>query len=171
MKKMLLIVDVQNDFVSGSLGSEYAQTIVAPNVVELARQFDRADIFATLDTHKENYLDTSEGKKLPVKHCIEGTWGHELIPQLYDLVKPEHCIKKNTFGVNPCILSRLFEDYDEIHICGLCTDICVVSNALILKASNPEKKIVIHANACGGTNKENHDSAIQTMKSCQLEIA
>lgn len=170
MKKMLLIVDVQNDFVSGSLGSEYAQTVVAPNVIDLAKQFNKSDIFATMDTHEENYLDTSEGKKLPVKHCIKNTWGHDLISELEPFVERTHCLLKNTFGYNPYTLSRLFTDYDEIHICGLCTDICVVSNALILKASNPDKKIIIHANACGGTSKENHDAAIQVMKSCQLDI-
>lgn len=170
MKKALLIVDVQNDFVSGSLGSEYAQEVVVPNVLALAKQFNAEDIYATMDTHYESYLSTPEGKKLPVEHCISGTTGHELVASVNKLIADYHRIYKLTFGASPIALAYLFKEYDEIHVCGLCTDICVVSNVLILKALFPDKNIIVHENACGGTSKENHDAAITTMKSCQVDI-
>lgn len=170
MDKALLIIDVQNDFVSGSLGSEYAQNTVVPNVVKLIEEFPTKNIYATLDTHLWNYAETQEGKKLPVEHCIAGTWGNQLVDEIKDKIPEEHQIFKYTFGANPEELKRLLRDYSEIHVCGLCTDICVVSNALILKALFKEKKIIIHENACGGTTKENHDAAIVTMKCCQVDI-
>jgi len=176
--KALLIIDVQNDFVTGSLGSEYAKNVVVPNVVKLGREFG-TDIFITMDTHDSDYLETLEGKKLPVSHCIFGTPGHELVPEIEDLIADafshflpmlSHIIVKNTFGAEQKILTESFESYDEIHICGLCTDICVVSNALILRALFPNKIIVVHENCCGGTSKEAHDAAIKVMKSCQIDI-
>ena len=173
MNKALLIIDVQNDFVSGSLGSKYAQSAIVPNIKNLIPEFNRDDRFATLDTHDNNkYMETQEGKKLPVKHCIEDTEGHNIVKELnrYILNDSHHRIIKKTFGADPMELYNDFLRYDEIHICGLCTDICVVSNALILKALFPEKMIIVHGNCCGGTSKETHDAAIATMKSCQIDI-
>ena len=173
MDKALLIIDVQNDFVSGSLGSEYAQNTVVPNIKNLISEFSRSNRFATLDTHdNDKYLETPEGKKLPVKHCIEDTEGHNIVKELnrYILNDSYHRIIKKTFGAKPIELYNDFLRYDEIHICGLCTDICVVSNVLILKAIFPEKTIIVHENCCGGTSKEAHDAAITVMKSCQIDI-
>lgn len=170
MNKALLIIDVQNDFVSGSLGSEYAKETVVPNVIKLLKQFDIEDVYATQDTHFANYMSTSEGSKLPVEHCIKYSEGWKLVSPLNEIIPPYQRILKFTFGAKPGTLRDVFEQYGEIHICGLCTDICVVSNALILKALFPEKKIVLHTTACGGTSKENHLAAVQTMLCCQIEI-
>ena len=173
VKKALLIVDVQNDFVTGSLGSEYAKDVVVPNIKNLISGFSRGDRFATLDTHdNDKYLETQEGKKLPVKHCIEDTEGHNIVKELnrYILNDSHHRIIKRTFGAKSMELYNDFLRYDEIHICGLCTDICVVSNALILKALFPEKRIIIHENCCGGTSNVAHMAALTVMKSCQIDI-
>ena len=177
MDKALLIIDVQNDFVTGSLGSEYAEKAVVPNIVKLCEEFNSSDIYATLDTHFSDYNETLEGKKLPVAHCISGTKGHELVEELQKILckdsyldRISHIILKGTFGAPNDILSDTFNRYDEIHICGLCTDICVVSNALILRALFPNKPIIVHENCCGGTSKKAHDAAIITMKSCQIDI-
>ena len=182
MKKALLIIDVQNDFVTGSLGSEYARDVVVPNIVELAKQFNKKDIYFTLDTHGENYLLTQEGIKLPIKHCIVGTEGHRLVKELDKFIlkgqlnKALHIIVKDRFGAFQTDFYNMFYKpymnigYDEIHICGLVTDICVISNALILKSTFPWIKIVVHENCCGGTSKEAHDAAILVMKSCQIDI-
>lgn len=179
-KKALLIIDAQNDFVTGSLGSEYAKDVVIPNVIELTKQFDKEDIYFTLDTHfDENYLETQEGKKLPIKHCILGTKGHKLVKELDDLIidgryRSVHTIIKDRFGAFPIQLYTTFCTgnlyYDEIHICGLVTDICVITNTLIIKSIFPEIRIVVHENCCGGTSKEAHDAAIKVMKSCQIDI-
>ena len=177
--KALLVVDVQNDFVTGSLGSEYANKVVVPNVVKLIEEFGE-DSFVTLDTHNPDYLETFEGKKLPVEHCIIHTPGHKLVPEVEKAFEKIfsnnlaalvlHIILKETFGADQEELVDSFEDYKEIHICGLCTDICVVSNALILRALFPDKTIVVHADACGGTSKEAHEAALTVMKSCQIDI-
>lgn len=174
MSKALLIIDVQNDFVTGSLGSEYARDVVVPNILNLIKEFDRRDRFATLDTHfDKTYPETQEGKKLPIKHCIEDTKGHKIAKELnrYILNDSNHRIEKYTFGAPQMVLYNVFyEQYEEIHICGLVTDICVVSNALILKSLYPNSRIVVHESCCGGTSKEAHDAAITVMKSCQIDI-
>ena len=171
--KALIIVDEQVDFVTGSLGSKYAEKEVVPNTVKLIQQFPKTDVYATQDTHYQEYWTSLEGKKLPVQHCMAGTEGHNLVPELRDLVldDPLHRIKKVTFGANMDILLSIFMNYDEIHICGLCTDICVVSNALILRALFPNKVIVLHESCCGGTTKEAHDAAVTVMRSCQIDIS
>ena len=174
IKKALLIVDVQNDFVTGSLGSKHALKTVVPNIVELAKQFDKEDIYTTQDTHFTNYLHTQEGKRLPVKHCISGTEGWSLVPVIDALVinDDKHRQIKTVFGLNPDALFTLFLGYQEVHICGLCTDICVISNALGFKSHShlSHIRIVVHENCCGGTSKEAHDAAITVMKSCQIDI-
>ena len=174
IKKALLIVDVQNDFVTGSLGSEYARDTVVPNIVELAKQFDKKDIYATLDTHFHGYLKTQEGKRLPVEHCISGTEGHNLVPEIEDKVINDytHRITKLVFGTSPDVLFDRFKGYNEVHICGLVTDICVIANALGFKSHThlDHIRVVVHENCCGGTSKEAHDAAIRVMKSCQIDI-
>lgn len=175
IKKALLIVDVQNDFVTGSLGSEYAKDVVVPNIVELAKQFKKEDIYATMDTHFHGYLKTQEGQRLPVEHCISGTWGHNLVPEIdalvYNVLAYNRIIKL-VFGMDRDKMFNLFKDYDEVHICGLVTDICVVTNALGFKSNShlDHIRIIVHENCCGGTSKEAHDAAITVMKSCQIDI-
>ena len=174
-KKALLIVDVQNDFVTGSLGSEYAKDVVVPNIVELAKQFDKGDVYVTYDTHEDNYLDTQEGQRLPVKHCIKHTKGWELAPEIDDIIDHHYIfneIIKSHFGVSSGVLWSVFKYYDEVHICGLCTDICVIANALGFKSHKGLStiKVIVHENCCGGTSKEAHDAAITVMKSCQIDV-
>ncbi len=173
MKKVLIVVDMQKDFVNESLGTTEAISIV-PNVVRKISNFD-GEIFVTMDTHYDDYLDTSEGKKLSVKHCIEGTPGWELDENIYEALKnKKHTIvRKGTFGSVdlPKFISKKY-GYEgfSIELVGLCTDICVVSNALILKAFFPEVEITVDASCCAGVTPKKHEAAIETMKSCQINI-
>lgn len=172
IKKALLIVDVQNDFVTGSLGSEYARDMVVPNIVELAKTFDKEDIYATMDTHFSNYLKTQEGKRLPVEHCLSGSWGQRIVPEVTGFVPIKNTFTKLQFGMKQEELFNHFYKYNEVHIVGLCTDICVITNALEFK-SHPQLsniRVVVHENCCGGLTKETHDAAIKVMKSCQIDI-
>ena len=166
--KTLIVIDMQNDFIDGALGTPEAQAIV-PNVKKKIEEYDvREDaIVFTRDTHFKNYLETSEGKNLPVKHCIAGTHGWEIAEGLE--VPYGRYINKPTFG---CLGWKVFDFYaeDEIEIVGLCTNICVVSNALILKAMFPDVKITVDASCCAGTTPESHKEALQVMKSCQINV-
>ncbi|MDO4567337.1 MAG: isochorismatase family cysteine hydrolase [Clostridia bacterium] len=174
MKKLLLVIDMQNDFVSGSLGTREARAIV-PEVAGLMRRASQegAVVILTLDTHGEDYLDTREGKALPVRHCIEGEWGHELCDEIKaELTDDMRTVCKPTFGCVALmgILFPLVDAETEIELCGLCTDICVVSNALLVKALYPENRISVHARACAGVTPESHEAALATMRMCQIEI-
>ena len=164
--KVLIVIDMQNDFVTGTLGNQEAQAIV-PNVQAKVKEYaDRGDwIILTRDTHEENYLDTPEGKKLPVKHCINGTEGWQIVPEL----EVENCeyIDKPTFG---WLNQEGFGSNDEIELVGVCTDICVVSNALILKAKYPEAIISVDVSCCDGVTPEKQAAALETMKSCQIDV-
>ena len=169
MNKLLIVVDMQNDFITGALGSKQAQAIL-PNVktkIEHYRQNGDKIIF-TRDTHHDNYLSTQEGKYLPVVHCIEGTEGHFISDEL----DTNDCriFDKPTFG--SLELAKLVAEggYDEVELCGLCTDICVVSNAIILKAQLPETKITVDPRCCAGVTEESHRAALLTMKNCQVDI-
>lgn len=167
MSKVLIVVDMQNDFVDGTLGTKEAEYIV-PSViskVETAVNNNNKVVF-TKDTHYSNYLNTTEGKNLPVEHCIKGSKGWEIIPGLTRYAK--NVIEKNTFGsIN---LPDEVKDYDEIELIGLCTDICVISNALLLKAFFPEKNICVDASCCAGVTPESHNNALEAMKMCQIKI-
>jgi len=169
MKKLLLVIDMQNDFVTGTLGSAQAQSIIT-NVETKINEYKISgnDIIFTRDTHKDNYLDTQEGRRLPVAHCIEGTDGHLIAPGL------DSCgckvFDKPNFGSLDLAKKVAEGNYDEIELCGLCTDICVVSNALILKAQLPETLITVDASCCAGVTKESHNAALLTMKMCQVNI-
>lgn len=174
MKKILIVVDMQNDFVYGSLGSPEARAIV-PNIKEKINSYlkNNDTVIFTRDTHFEDYLDTNEGKHLPVEHCIKESYGWEVINEL-DVKLCEH-INKITFGYN--WNGRLGIDIPyhsgeeiEIELVGVCTDICVVSNALILKATYPEATIKVDASCCAGVTPETHNAALTTMKSCQIEV-
>ena len=166
--KLLIVVDMQNDFISGALGSKLAEAIV-PNVVEKVKNYDGTVIF-TRDTHFADYMDTQEGKNLPVKHCIKDTTGWEICNGL----KPyaNKVIDKITFGSVdlPNVIKEYGEEIEEIELCGLCTDICVISNAMILKATFPEVKIVVDSNCCAGVTEESHQTALNAMKAVQIDV-
>ena len=169
MKKLLIVVDMQNDFIIGSLGSPQAEAIL-PKVKAKVEQYrqDGGEILFTRDTHHDNYLTTQEGKFLPVKHCIEDTDGHRIANELNTI----GCvtIDKPTFGSLELAEWVALDGYDEIELCGLCTDICVVSNALILKARLPETKVSVDADCCAGVTEESHRAALLTMKMCQVDV-
>lgn len=166
--KYLIVVDMQVDFISGSLSSEQAKAIVS-NVVEKVKNFDGRVIF-TKDTHFEDYMNTQEGTKLPVVHCVKNTKGWEICDQLKPFAKT--VVEKITFGSIdlPQILRDFNEPIEEIELCGLCTDICVISNAMILKAHFPEVKITVDGKCSAGVTEESHQTALNAMKAVQIEI-
>lgn len=173
MKKILVVVDMQKDFVDGALGTAEAVQIVG-NVVEKINSFD-GEIIVTYDTHFENYLNTSEGEKLPVEHCIKGTAGWNLDSDVQSALKNRkyRTVEKLTFGSVelPAIVGEITKGEEfSVELVGLCTDICVVSNALILKASYPEVSITVDSSCCAGVTPETHNSALTTMKMCQINV-
>lgn len=167
--KTLIVIDMQHDFISEALGTAEAKAIV-PKVIEKINEYRNSDrqIIFTRDTHHENYLETSEGKNLPVVHCIAGTHGWE-IPNEIDIPECLH-INKESFGFIGWNLFSSEDIGEEIEVIGLCTDICVVSNVMILKAMFPEKKITVDASCCAGVTPESHNAALKTMKMCQINI-
>jgi nicotinamidase-related amidase len=170
-KKILIVVDMQNDFIDGALGTKEAVVIV-PAVIDKIKSYPQENVYATRDTHPENYLETQEGKYLPVPHCIKGTEGWEIRKEIADLILSEHVFDKPTFGSVKLAeeMSRLAETGPiEIELIGLCTDICVVSNALLLKAYLPEVKISVDPKCCAGVTPEKHEAALETMRSCQIQ--
>lgn len=220
MKKILIVVDMQNDFIDGALGTPEAEAIVE-NVKAKIRSYPVGCVYATMDTHSEDYLNTQEGKYLPVKHCIKGTPGWEIRPDIAALLKDAAIYEKPTFGctklaedlrrqVEECRqaeeMRRPVNDLDrfandqcqqaeemrlqtdsleqsgdsfrqpaqecgmEIELVGLCTDICVVSNALLLKAYMPEVPVSVDASCCAGVTPEKHKAALETMRSCQIAV-
>ena len=173
MKHFLIVVDMQKDFVDGALGTPEAQAIVG-KVMDKILGFD-GQIFATLDTHRENYLDTAEGKKLPVPHCIKGTPGWMLDSGVAAALEQKGYtpVEKLTFG--SVLLPRLLYqaaagETFTMELVGLCTDICVVSNALMLKANFPEMEISVDSACCAGVTPATHDAAIATMRMCQINV-
>ena len=201
MKKLLIVVDMQNDFIDGALGTEAAKLIV-PKVKSKIREYSGmyasgGDIIFTRDTHRPDYLETQEGRYLPVPHCIEGTRGHEIADGLKEAaggMTDRACKADGADGLTEAAGGiktevggcRIFDKpnfgslelaelaakgcYDEIELCGLCTDICVVSNALILKTRLPETTITVDASCCAGVTEESHAAALQTMKMCQVNV-
>ena len=172
--RYLVVVDMQKDFIDGSLGTEEAQGIVE-KVKEKILSYPKDMVYATLDTHGEDYLSTQEGKMLPVPHCIKGTGLH---PILKDLILPDHFFEKGSFGSLRLAESmrELFKQQENIEgasieLVGLCTDICVVSNALLLKAFLPEVPISVDSSCCAGVTKEKHLAALETLRSCQIEVS
>ena len=173
MKHFLVVVDMQKDFVDGALGTKEAEAIV-PAAAEKIRNWD-GELFVTFDTHFEDYLDSAEGKKLPVPHCIYGTPGWELDEAVAAAVeeKPHIKVQKYTFGSTalPHLMAEFADGEDfSVELIGLCTDICVVSNALLLKAWFPEAPISVDAACCAGVTPTLHEAALQTMKSCQIDV-
>ena len=202
-KHYLIVVDMQGDFIDGSLGTEEAQGIVE-KVKEKILSYPKDRVYATMDTHGEDYLSTQEGKRLPVPHCIKGTEGWGLHPMLKDLILPDHFFEKGSFGslslaefMRTLFTKQVIEEatmaknignikdtvdinrgdaeigaYSDftIELVGLCTDICVVSNALLLKAFLPEIPISVDSSCCAGVTKEKHLAALETLRSCQIEV-
>ena len=169
MKKLLIVVDMQNDFITGALGSPQAERIlpgVKAKIEDYKRNGDK--VIFTRDTHHDNYLTTQEGKYLPVIHCVEGTGGHLIA----DALAADGCevFDKPNFGSLELAKKVADGGFDEIELCGLCTDICVVSNALILKAQLPETKVTVDARCCAGVTEESHSAALLTMQMCQVTV-
>lgn len=182
MKKILVVIDMQNDFIDGPLGTPEARAIV-PNVCAKIREGEWDAIYTTRDTHDEMYHTTQEGLKLPVKHCLEGTDGWYLNDtintEVINHIAPFYIPCKNTFGSINLIkdlgsyldILNLLSDADlEIHMVGVCTDICVITNALLLKTYFPEATIIVDASCCAGTTPEMHRKALDVMRSCQIDI-
>ncbi len=168
MKKALIVIDMQNDFVTGSLANEAAQAIVKPIINKISAY--QGTVIATRDTHTVDYLKTPEGKALPVEHCIINTEGWQIVDKIKEAIekkKDKRIIDKPTFGL---VRDWKLGTYDCVEIVGTCTDICVVSNALILKALYPELKVKVIAELCAGLTPEKHAAALEVMKSCQIEV-
>lgn len=163
---------MQNDFINGALGTPEAQAIV-PGVVDRMHDFDGV-VLATQDTHTEDYLKTQEGQKLPVEHCIRGTQGWELRPEIAAELSTEP-VEKPTFGSMDLIeeIRKLQEQeaIDSVTLIGLCTDICVISNAMLIKAAFPELAVRVEADLCAGVTPESHANALEAMKMCQIDVA
>lgn len=174
MKKVLVVIDMQNDFIDGALGTDEAVKIVG-SVAEKIREYEGQTVFATRDTHEENYLETAEGRHLPVPHCIRGTKGWEIRPEIAGALAQADAqvIDKPTFGSE--VLARKLQKLAEqeeisIELAGLCTDICVVSNALLIKAKLPETPLRVDPACCAGVTRESHEAALLTMKMCQVDV-
>lgn len=168
--KALIVIDMQNDFIAGSLGTQEAQNIVS----NVARRIEAArangeKVFFTRDTHSKDYLNTQEGKNLPVLHCVQGTHGWEIEKSL--AVRDAVVIDKTSFG-SLALAEKIadLQDLEGIELIGLCTDICVISNAMILKARLPETPIAVRADCCAGVTPASHENALSAMKMCQIQI-
>lgn len=167
MKKALVVVDMQNDFIDGALGTREAEAIVPlveAKIKEAGNQGQR--VIFTMDTHGDDYLKTAEGKKLPVEHCIKGRYGWEINPVLQPYA--DEVLEKSAFG--SVQLPQLLKEYDEIELVGLCTDICVISNAILLKSYDPEKRISVDSICCAGVTPESHNNALSVMKMCHIDV-
>lgn len=178
MKKITIVIDMQNDFLTGSLANPDAVNII-PSVLEEIKKADY--VMYTRDTHSKNYLKTQEGKNLPVPHCIEGTHGWQIVDELdpHSIadIKMWHIVNKPAFGDVNIWMDMYFADLVnwsgegvEVTFCGTCTDICVVSNAMIVKSLYPELVVNVKADACAGLTPEKHKAALDVMSSCQINI-
>lgn len=168
MENTLIVVDMQNDFIDESLlGTKEAQAIV-PNVANKIKEYKDAgkQVIFTRDTHPENYLETYEGKHLPVTHCVKNTTGWQISDKLDFDIENDILIDKPTFGW----LHWNDFKFDSVEICGLCSDICVISNALIIRANYPEIDITVDVSCCAGVTPERHKAAMEVMKSCQINV-
>ncbi len=172
MRKLLIVIDMQKDFTYGALRNEDAITVI-DNVKRKIESFDGEVIF-TLDTHGDDYMHTQEGRKLPVPHCIKGSEGHELVDELKPYAENRLVLEKETFGSVKLgeILKEMnaSDPLEEITLIGVCTDICVISNAMIAKAALPEVTVKVDSACCAGVTPESHNIALEAMKACQIEI-
>ena len=172
MRKILIVIDMQNDFIDGSLGTEEAEAIV-PRVVRRICSYPAEDVFATRDTHDPDYLSTQEGAFLPVEHCIKGTEGWQIPGEIAAHIPEENIFDKPTFGSKALaefIADMAHREDIEIEMLGLCTDICVISNALLIKAFLPEVPISVDPECCAGVTPEKHEAALEVMRSCQVDV-
>ncbi|MCQ2508569.1 MAG: cysteine hydrolase [Dorea sp.] len=171
MRDLLIVVDMQNDFIDGALGTKEAVAIV-PNVKKKIEEFEGTVLF-TRDTHEECYMETQEGKNLPVPHCIRGTKGWEIREEL-EALRTTDAIDKVTFGsseLGPMLVKMNAEDpIQTITVIGLCTDICVISNVMIAKAFLPEVPVLVDAKCCAGVSVETHENALRAMEVCQVKV-
>lgn len=171
MSKVLVVVDMQNDFISGSLGTKEAQEIVGKVADKIRKRREEGyEIFLTMDTHEEDYLSTQEGRNLPVEHCIRGSQGWQLADEIAEAARECPRFEKETFGSRELVLKLGQMAPERIEFIGLCTDICVVSNVLCTKAWLPETPLSVDSNCCAGVTPKSHRAALQTMASCQVEI-
>ncbi|MBQ7390346.1 MAG: cysteine hydrolase [Clostridia bacterium] len=167
--KVLVVVDMQNDFIDAALGTKEAEAIV-PSVIEKIKKYEAYGglIIYTKDTHFDDYLSTREGRHLPVCHCIKGTPGHDIPDEIlrgHDII-----FEKLTFGSVELVDYLKGVDFDEVELIGLCTDICVVSNALLIKATFPEKEVSVDSACCAGVTPDTHNAALTTMRMCQINV-
>lgn len=172
MRKILLVIDMQNDFIDGSLGSKEAESIV-DNVVNKIKEYPSENVFATKDTHEIDYLTTKEGKKLPIEHCIRGTKGWDINPKIQEFIPISQVFEKGSFSsvaLAEKIKEMAAKEEISIEIAGLCTDICVISNALLIKAYLPEIDITVDSSCCAGVTPDKHSAALETMRSCQISV-
>jgi len=173
MNKLLIVVDMQNDFVDGALGTPEARSIVG-RVAERIRKAvaDNDAILFTRDTHTEQYLETQEGTRLPVRHCIKGTHGWQLADAVQEAFPlwQNSVINKVTFGSMALAEMLKGRSFEQIELVGLCTDICVISNALLVKAYMPETPVAVRADCCAGVTPQSHQTALEAMKMCQIDI-
>ncbi len=172
MNQAYIIIDMQNDFITGALGTAEARAIVpqveAKIVASKKDESIHTDLIFTQDTHGEDYLSRQEGRKLPVPHCIKDTPGWQICRQLLPYTLFAAILEKPTFGCTDLIAE--VSDYDRLVLMGVCTDICVISNALLLKSFYPEKEILVDSTCCAGVTPESHQTALQAMKACQIDI-
>ena len=169
--KALVVVDMQNDFITGSLGTEEAQKIVSAVAKRIsAAATEGWEIVFTMDTHHADYLSTQEGKNLPVVHCVKGTDGFALAPEVEALSAGCRRFEKNTFGSVQLASYLREKQAEEVELIGLCTDICVISNAMLIKAFLPETKVSVKADCCAGVTPQSHDNALSAMKMCQISV-
>ena len=170
--KVLVVIDMQNDFIDGALGTPEAQKIV-PAVAEKIRNWT-GEVYATQDTHQTDYLTTQEGRNLPVEHCVEGTPGWEIAPAIREAMTNFTCLTKPAFGSRSLAETLAIVNQngpiEEIVLIGLCTDICVISNAMMLKAFLPEVPVSVDAACCAGVTPQSHRNALEAMKMCQIKI-
>ena len=177
---LTIIIDMQNDFVTGSLHNDQAAAII-PNMINFIKESEaRGEVVVfTQDTHQQGYLMTNEGRHLPVSHCIQGTEGHKVVKELLEASRYGFLVTKPSFGMTQerwkeVIYEHFYyglADISRINIVGTCTDICVVSNALILKSLLPEIDIYVYEDLCAGTDPKNHEAALTTMRMCQINVA
>ncbi len=172
MKKILVVIDMQNDFIDGSLGAEEALDIV-PKVIEKIKEYKKENIFATRDTHDKEFLSSLEGKYLPIIHCLKNTNGWEIQKDIGDLIDPKNIFNKPCFGSTELAihLAKLnTKEPIEVELVGLCTDICVISNAILIKSNLINTEVTVDSSCCAGVSKKSHETALNAMEALQIII-
>ena len=171
MKRALVVIDMQNDFITGSLANVEGQKIV-PKIADYISDFP-GDIIVTRDTHHEDYMETQEGRRLPVPHCIEDSEGWEIVPEIQDVLDDRDdvtYINKHSFGSIGLGEFIKEQEYTNVELVGVCTDICVINNAMVIKAAAPEANIAVHRELCAGVTPDTHRTALAAMSVCQIDI-